>query len=562
MNKQTFLDSFGHIADAPGGIRKLRQLILSLAVRGRLTTPLATDEPAAVHLANVQAERQRRLAAGELRRATDDFLSSDVDALYSLPTGWSWAHLRDTCINLDSKRVPLSGSERARRGGPYDYYGASGVIDTVDDYLFDKPLLLIGEDGANLLLRSTPVAFVARGRYWVNNHAHVLDSVDVACLKYLAVFVNATSLAPYVTGTAQPKLNQTRLNQIPVAVPPLEEQKRIVRRVDELMALCDELEEQQAVRIEARSTLMAATLHRVSKASRPDDLRTAVGAFADNIGLHLVPGEGDLAALKRIRQAILDLAVRGRLTHRDPDDVPATDLLTQIAAERDRLVRAKEIRKPKQFASVEPGEVSFTLPGGWTWARANEFFIASDSGWSPQCLIEQAGPGEWGVLKTSAVSRGAFEEAANKKLPPTLEPRPQLEVQPGEFVMIRASGSKGLVGRGAIVTETESHLMLSDKHIRLSFLAEASTRYWAILNDCTEVQRYYSAKSSGTSTMSNVTRDRIGALAVPVPPLGEQVRIAEAVEALFALCDDLEQQFLAAQDVRRDLGDSVVAHAS
>jgi len=140
-------------------------------------------------------------------------------------------------INRDAERVPLSVDERSKLDKIYDYYGASGVIDKVDRYLFDKPLLLIGEDGANLLNRSTPIAFIASGKYWVNNHAHVLDAVAGLSLRYIAIYINAISLAPYVTGTAQPKMNQEKMNSILVPIPPLDEQQRIVAKIDTLLPL-------------------------------------------------------------------------------------------------------------------------------------------------------------------------------------------------------------------------------------------------------------------------------------------------------------------------------------
>ena len=145
-------------------------------------------------------------------------------------------------INRDSERIPLSVAERSKLEKNFDYYGASGVIDKVDRYLFDKTLLLIGEDGANLLTRSTPIAFLAQGQYWVNNHAHVLDCVEgTLSLEYMMYFVNAISLAKYVTGTAQPKMNQEKMNSIPVTLPPLAEQKRIVEKLEELLPLCEQL---------------------------------------------------------------------------------------------------------------------------------------------------------------------------------------------------------------------------------------------------------------------------------------------------------------------------------
>ena len=137
-------------------------------------------------------------------------------------------------INRDAERIPLSVNEREKLKKVYDYYGASGVIDKVDRYLFDKPLLLIGEDGANLLTRSKPIAFIAQGQYWVNNHAHVLDSVDGLLLEYVAAYINAINLSPYVTGTAQPKMNQEKMNSILIPIPPTEEQQRIVQRIEQI----------------------------------------------------------------------------------------------------------------------------------------------------------------------------------------------------------------------------------------------------------------------------------------------------------------------------------------
>ena len=136
---------------------------------------------------------------------------------------------------LDEYRKPVTAQYRNQNADIlYDYYGASGVIDKVDRYLFSKPLLLIGEDGANLLTRSKPIAFIARGQYWVNNHAHVLDSSVGLLLEYVAAYINAINLAPYVTGTAQPKMNQEKMNSILIPIPPTGEQLRIVQKIDEI----------------------------------------------------------------------------------------------------------------------------------------------------------------------------------------------------------------------------------------------------------------------------------------------------------------------------------------
>ena len=109
----------------------------------------------------------------------------DDELPFEIPENWCWVRFGTALVNRDAERIPLSVAQREKLQKKFDYYGASGVIDKVDRYLFDKPLLLIGEDGANLLLRSKPIAFIASGQYWVNNHAHVIDAVAGVDLRYM-----------------------------------------------------------------------------------------------------------------------------------------------------------------------------------------------------------------------------------------------------------------------------------------------------------------------------------------------------------------------------------------
>jgi type I restriction enzyme S subunit len=213
-------------------------------VRGKLVEQDPNDEQAPQFFQRIRGHRSTLIADGKLDVQAEEKELSRAVRPYPTPPGWMWATLGRIMISRDSVRVPVSKDERNGRAKTYDYYGASGVIDKIDGYLFDKPLLLIGEDGANLINRSTPIAFIARGKYWVNNHAHVLDGITEEFLQYIGLYINAIDLKPYVTGTAQPKMNQAKMNSIPVALPPEAEQHRIVAKVDALMALCDQLEAQ------------------------------------------------------------------------------------------------------------------------------------------------------------------------------------------------------------------------------------------------------------------------------------------------------------------------------
>ena len=152
--------------------------------------------------------------------------------------GWENITLSGICENLDSKRVPITKNKRIHGNVPY--YGASGIVDYVKDYLFDEDLLLISEDGANLLARTYPIAFSITGKTWVNNHAHVLRFDNSVTQQYVEYYMNSISLESYVSGMAQPKLNQRSLNSIIIPIPPLPEQKAIVKIIDEAFAKIDQ----------------------------------------------------------------------------------------------------------------------------------------------------------------------------------------------------------------------------------------------------------------------------------------------------------------------------------
>ncbi|MDX9712976.1 MAG: restriction endonuclease subunit S [Ignavibacteriaceae bacterium] len=167
---------------------------------------------------------------------------SELSVLSGLPHGWKWVKLGEVTNNFDGQRIPLSKEVRAKRKGEYRYFGATEIIDYIDDYIFDGTYLLIGEDGANLLSKSRPLSFIVDGKFWVNNHAHVLQTKNGLKIKYLNYFFNSISLGSYVTGSAQPKLTQKNLNKIPLPLAPLNQQTQIVSEIEKRFSEADNLE--------------------------------------------------------------------------------------------------------------------------------------------------------------------------------------------------------------------------------------------------------------------------------------------------------------------------------
>lgn len=189
---------------------------------------------------------------------------SGIEGLGDIPGHWVSGPVKRFFVSLDSRRIPLSSEERSYRQGPFPYYGASGIIDMVDDFLFDEPLVLVSEDGANLNLRSTPIAFVATGKYWVNNHAHILRPRNEA-VYFWAERLEALDVSPWTTGAAQPKLTAEALMNLEIAVPSsfaecLDIQEHVLQETSEIDAAVSDAEEAIALSRERRAALISAAV--------------------------------------------------------------------------------------------------------------------------------------------------------------------------------------------------------------------------------------------------------------------------------------------------------------
>ncbi|MCQ2227950.1 MAG: restriction endonuclease subunit S, partial [Bacteroidales bacterium] len=229
-------------ADLKKSIEQTKKKVLDLAIRGKLVAQNPEDEPAGELLARIRADVETHGRASKSKKSS--IPSVDLDEVpFEVPSSWCWTTIGELLTNRDSERKPVSSTERKKQSERiYDYYGATGVVDKVASYLFDERLLLIGEDGANLLSRAKDNAFFAEGKYWVNNHAHILDCKEKSILDYVAVVVNSMSLDDYITGSAQPKLSQDNLNKILIPLPPLAEQKRIVEKIEEVFGVLERIE--------------------------------------------------------------------------------------------------------------------------------------------------------------------------------------------------------------------------------------------------------------------------------------------------------------------------------
>lgn len=442
----------------------LKKRIYDLAISGQLTCHLVDDTPVDSTLLFYQEE--------------------GVDSLPDIPDTWKYCYFDDVLINRDSERIPVSVADRKKLSKKYDYYGASGVIDKVDNFLFDENLLLIGEDGANLLSRSTPIAFIAKGKYWVNNHAHVLQATEHVLLEFVEIYINAISLVPYVTGSAQPKLSQRMMSKIPVPVPPIEEQQRIVetvRSVSEHLGLIDTLQ----------------------------------GQYQDN-----------LATLK---SKIIDAGIQGKLTEQLPEDGNAEELYQQIQREKLALEKAGKIKKSKPLPPISDEEKPFDIPDNWKWVRLADVYeinpkVNADDNINAAFIpMERISAGfdrsfSYVVQKWSEASKNHTRfcdgDVAFAKISPCFENRKS-------FVVENLPNS---LGGG-----TTELIILRQKLIDPLFT------YYLILDE--RFIRLGLSTYKGTVGQQRIKNDVMFAYVFPLPPLAEQKRIVAKLEELLPLCE-------------------------
>ncbi len=503
--------------------------------------------------------------AGKIRQPNLLLPIESSEVPYGLPFGWKWIRAVDLIHTVNGRvfkptewtpmGLPIIRIQNLNRAdAPFNRF--EGEVD--QKFLVEPGDLLISWSGTpgtsfGAFVWSGPAGILNQHIFKCHLYGDYRDYLCLAVNSRLDVLINDAH-----GGVGLRHFTKGKLERLPLPVPPLAEQQRIVDRVDELMTLCDEIEVGQARAAELRSATARSTVASIVDLG-PGDTDQAVRLVNEHLRLCLTPGEGALEVVVEVRQAILDLAVRGRLVPQNPGDEPALALLTRITEARQRVVVNPRGRKTEVLVAPPLPAAPYELPAGWSWTRLREVALSSDSGWSPRCRPIPARAGEWGVLKTSAVTGGVYRGQENKVLDHDLEPRKQHEVQMGDLVVCRASGSRALVGRSAIVDAAPRHLMLSDKLVRFRFMSAVTTRYMQLVNSCTHTRAMYEMSASGTSTMSNITREQFGSLAVPLPPLAEQRRIVDRVDELMTLCDEIEAALGTERRIAADFAESALA---
>ena len=416
---------------------------------------------------------------------------------FELPEGWEWTRFSAITINRDNERKPISSSQRTDVAKIYDYYGASGKIDKIDKYIFSERLLLIGEDGANLVTRNKPIAFFAEGQYWVNNHAHCIDATDKFILEYLCFYINAISLGKYVTGSAQPKMTQDNMNSILIPLPPYSEQKHMSQRLKEVMYTVDNIE----------------------------------------------IGKVDISDLvSKAKSKIIDLAIRGKLVPQDPNDEPASILLERIRAEKEELIKQGKIKRDKKKSVIFKGDdnsyyekigdtienldsiIPFEIPDNWEFIRFKEIWnLISGRDLLPSEYNNQ----KVGIPYITGASN--FNDGTIELIRWT--PNPQVITHYGDLLIT----CKGTIGEMGFNNFGDAHIARQIMAIRNTFNLNSEFLSYCI---CFYIN---SIKASAKGIIPGISREDILNLILPIPPSEYQEQVVAYIRKVNVLFDSLEK---------------------
>lgn len=540
MNPGWLLQHFAEISEAPEAVPRLRRFILDLAVRGKLVEQDVESAPASELLERIRLETARLVAAGEtrLQGPLDDVTTDELG--FAIPSHWTTCRLGEVAICLDYRRIPVNNEERTRRiegkdpAGLFPYYGATQQQGWIDDFIFDEEIVLLGEDGVPFFDQLRPKAYLVSGKSWVNNHAHVFRGVLVSN-QFLVHWLNVFDYAGRVAGATRSKLNQSKAIDIPMPLPPLAEQHRIVAKVDELMALCAELEAAQANRERRRDRLVAATLHGLANGdgsaeagARPSFEDSACFYFNQLPRLATRPEH-----IHQLQQTILSLALRGKLVRQDPTDEPASHLLARVEEWRAEAIRERIVRMPrKPLKRIEPSEIPYALPDGWEWVRLGALiYIRSGDA----LTSENMKSGDIPVYGGNGVN--GYHDAAN--------------IEDFTIVIGRVGyycGSVHVTPKRAWVTDNAFIAKFCSHEILLQFLV--------LLLKGTNLK-----EDEGATAQPVISGAKIYPLIVAIPPFKEQHRIVAKVDELMALCDELEARISATATTRRRLLDATLHEA-
>ena len=565
------LSSLNLLAQAPNGVARLRELILTLAVQGKLVPQDPKDEPASALLKKIRAEKDRLIAAKTLKREKDEPALTDDAPPFDLPVTWGWVALGEVIDIVRGITFPATQKTREAAPGRIACLRTTNVQQTIEweDLLFVDRSFMGRAD--QLIQHHDIVMSMANSRELVGKVALIdqIPHAEATFGGFLGVlrprkidplYAMAVLRTPYARSLLIDSSSQTtnianvslaKLRPLPFPLPPEAEQSRIVTRVEELMRLCDALEAKGQLEATQHAQLVNTLLATLTGSETPAQLTENWRRIATHFDLLLDRPE----AVDALEQTILQLAVRGLLVPQDPQDEPASALLKKIRAEKDKLIAEGKIKRDKPLPPIAEDEQPFALPMGWAWQHVSDVVemlngYAFKSEWFKQTGVR--------LLRNLNVSHGYVDwsqpAAIDAKAATEYQ---QFALQVGDIVL---SLDRPIISTGlkyAVIRETDLPCLLLQRVARLAPDAKlVSADFLALwLQSDLFVGTIDPGRSNG---VPHISTKQVGGLAFALPPLAEQSRIVTRVAQLRRLCADLRERLTASQSTQAHLAEALV----
>ena len=532
---------------------------MELAVRGKLLEQDTNDESVEILLKQITNERSKQEKAGSIKKSRSLPAISNTEGLFDIPENWLWVRLGTIAQILMGQSPPGNTYNKTGEGialinGPVEFSDGPFGITVVNQYT-TAPTNLCDEGDLLLCVRGSTT-----GRTNIAGFKACIGR-GVAAIRpyfsdqYVRLFIwrQRASIIAMGRGIAFPSISKNQIEELEIPLPPLAEQHRIVAKVDELMALCDQLQAAQTEREQSRDRLVAVSLHSLNpstddEAANIPEVQREHARFIFN---HLPRLTTRPTHIKQLRQTILDLAVRGKLVTQDPNDEASVVLLKKLLAEKSRMEKGGAIRKQQLLSALSSEEIPFELPALWEWQRLGNIGL-TQTGTTPSSNNPEYFGDFIPFVKPANLTGNCIDYSGEGISEKGIQYSRLIPKHSALMVCIGSSIGK--------VNVTEKDVCCNQQINAVTPYIDQLTGFTSIALKATYVQKLVVA-NAGMGTLPIISKGKWEVLPVPVPPLTEQHRIVAKVDELMALCDQLGTQLTSTATDSRRLLEAVLHEA-
>ncbi|HIA0077207.1 TPA: restriction endonuclease subunit S [Salmonella enterica subsp. enterica] len=546
------------------GIKKLRELILELAVRGKLVPQDPNDEPASELLKRIAAEKAELVKQGKIKKQKPPPEISEEEKPFELPVGWEWVRLEDVTDNIHygytasadvTKKVKLlritdiQDDKVIWRNVP----GCEIKDSDIEQYQLQPNDIVIARTGGtvgksylvdDLQYIAVFASYLIRLKYIKFTNANYTKIFLGSQLYWLQLYNG-------VTGTGQPNVNGNTLKKMFFPLPPSNEQNKICSRVQTLLNLCDQLEQHSLTSLDAHQQLVETLLTTLTDSQNAEELAENWAHISEHFGT-LFTTEASIDALK---QTILQLAVMGKLVPQDPNDEPASELLKRIAQEKAQLVKDGKIKKQKPLPPISDEEKPFELPEGWEWSLFEDV-VDIQSGITKGRNLANRKLISIPYLRVANVQRGYLDLSEVKEIDIPEEEKDKYHVIKGDL-LITEGGDWDTVGRTTVWCH--DWYIANQNHVfKGRIIGQGIDPYWLETYMNSPYSRdYFASASKQTTNLASINKTQLRGCPVAIPPSSEAEKIMLKLNDFNELCEKLKLQIQSAQQTQLHLADAL-----